>query len=68
MIHECAPSKESEIERVCGLFGNEKIPGTDSEGFLLALREMVTHFQITWRSTPLQESDSGEECSDRVCS
>ncbi len=57
MTHDCAISKEPGIPNVCGLFGKEDIAGSESEGLLLALREMVGHFQITWGVTPLHESD-----------
>ena len=60
MIGACEISKEPRIQGVCGLLGNESIAGSDPEGFILALREMVEHFQITWGSTPLRESDSRE--------
>ena len=60
MIHACEISKEPGIQGLCGLFGKEDIPGSDPEGFILALREIVEHFQITWGVTPLHESDSGE--------
>ena len=58
MSHDCAISKETGILSVCGLFGKEDITRSDSERLLLALREMVEHFQITWGVRPLHQSDS----------
>src|SRR6266496_4277258 len=60
MIHACEISTEPGIQSVCGLLGKENIAGSDPEGFILALREIVEHFHITWGVTPLHESDSGE--------
>jgi len=60
MIRACEISKEPGIQGVCGLLGNEDIAGSDPDGFILALREIVEHFQIRWGVAPLQESDSGE--------
>lgn len=60
MSHKCEVLKETEIQGACGLFGKEDIARSNSEGLLLALREMVEHFQITWGVTPLHESDSGD--------
>jgi hypothetical protein len=60
MIQECAVSKEPGIQGVCGLLGKDDVTGSEPDGFIQALREMVEHFQITWGVTPLHESDSGE--------
>lgn len=60
MISECEISKETGIQGVCGLLGKETVAGSDSDGFILALRGIVERFQITWGVTPLNESDSGE--------
>ena len=60
MIRTCEISKEPGIQGVCGLLGSEGIAGSDPQGFILALREIVEHFQITWGVTLLHESDSGE--------
>ena len=60
MIHACEISKEPGIQDFCGLLGKENIAGSDPEGFILALREIVEHFHISWGVTPLHESDSGE--------
>ncbi len=60
MIAAWEISKEPGIQGVCGLFEKENIAGSGSEGFLLALREMVEHFEVTWGVTPLRESDSRE--------
>jgi hypothetical protein len=59
MSHDCAISKETGILSVCGLFGKEDIARSNSDGLLLALREMVEHFQITWGVSPLHQADSG---------
>ncbi len=60
MIYACEISKEPGIQGVCGLFGKETAAGSDSDGFILALRGIVERFQITWGVTPLNNSDSGE--------
>jgi hypothetical protein len=60
MIHACQLVKKPELQSVCGLLGNETVAGRDSGGFLVALGELVEHFQITWAITPLYELVSGE--------
>jgi len=60
MIHACQLVKKPELQSVCGLLGNETVAGRDSSGFLVALGELVEHFQITWAITPLYELVSGE--------
>ena len=60
MIYACEISKEPGMQGVCGLLGKETVAGSDSEGFILALRGIVERFQVTWGVTPLHESDSGE--------
>jgi hypothetical protein len=60
MIHACEISTEPGIQGVRGLLGKENIAGSDPDGFILALREIVEHFHVTWGVTPLHESDSGE--------
>jgi len=60
MIYACEVSKEPGIQGVCGLFGKGTVGGSDSEGFILALRGIVERFQVTWGVTPLHGSDSGE--------
>lgn len=53
-------SKEPGIQGVCGLLGNEDIGVNEPQGLILALTEIVEHFQITWGVTPLHESAAGE--------
>src|SRR5713226_5848988 len=60
MMHACQLVKEPELQSVCGLLGKEDVAGRDSSGFLLALGELVEHFQITWAVSPLHEFVSGE--------
>jgi hypothetical protein len=40
--------------------GKPDVGGCDSEGFLLALGELVEHFQITWTVSPLHDAASAE--------
>ncbi len=60
MIHACEISEEPGMQGVCGVLGKEDIAGSDSEGLILELREIVERFQITWAVSPLHESVSGE--------
>ena len=55
MIHACENSKEPGMQSVCGLLETENIAGSDSEGLLLELTEIVERFQITWAVSPLHE-------------
>lgn len=63
MRRACQAAKEPGPESVCGLLGKPDVGGCDSEGFLLALRELVEHFHITWAISPLRDfvsEESGE--------
>lgn len=60
MMHACQLMKEPERTSVCGLLGKENVDGPDSGGFLVALAELVEHFQITWAISPLHDFVSGE--------
>lgn len=60
MMQACQLVKEPELQSVCGLLGKENMAGPDSGGFLLALGELVEHFQITWSVNPLHDVVSGK--------
>ncbi len=60
MVNAGETSKEPGIQGICGLLGKDNIAGSDPEGFILALREIAEHFQITWGVTPLHEPHSEE--------
>lgn len=60
MRHACQPAKETGLESVCALLGKPDVGGCDSEGFLLALGELVDHFHITWAISPLRDFVSVE--------
>ena len=61
MMHACQLVKEPERTSVCGLLGKENVAGPDSGGFLLALGELVEHFQITWAISPVHDFVSGKK-------
>ena len=56
----CAISQKPGIQGVCGLLGAEEIAGSDANGLVVALREIVEHFQIEWEVTAYQGMDSPE--------
>lgn len=59
MIYACEILKEPGIQGVCGLLGEKDIAGSDPDGLILELREIVERFQITWEVTPIDEAESG---------
>lgn len=60
MMQACQLVKEPKLQSACGLLGKEDIAGAGSGGFLVALAELVEHFQITWAIRPLYDVVSGE--------
>lgn len=60
MMHACQLVKEPGGQSVCGLLGQDGVAGRDSDGFLLALGELVEHFHITWAISPLRDFVLGE--------
>lgn len=59
MIQAAEILKEPGIQGVCGLLDKKDISASDPEGFILVIREIIEHFQITWSMTPLHEPGSG---------
>jgi hypothetical protein len=59
MSEDCACSRQTGVRRVCGLLGERDLSGAASEGHIVALREIIEHFQIEWEIAA-QSSGSSE--------
>lgn len=60
MNDACQPAKESGPQSLCGLLQKPNVVASNCEGLLMALGELVEHFQITWQFRPLYEVVSDE--------
>ena len=64
MSEDCAFSKQTETRRVCGLQGAKELGSAASEGRVVALREIVEHFQIEWEIAVESSRNSAEGVAD----
>jgi len=60
MSEECAFSQGTGTRRVCGLLGANELGSAALEAQILALREIVEHFQIEWEIAARGSGDSEE--------
>jgi hypothetical protein len=61
MSEGCAFSQAAGTRRICGLLGAKDLDSAVLEGHVIALREIVEHFQIEWEIAPQSGGNSCEE-------
>jgi hypothetical protein len=64
MSEDCAFSQASGTRRVCGLLGAEESGSAASVSRIVALREIVEHFQIEWEIAAQTSGNSEEGLAD----
>lgn len=60
MSEDCAFSQQTGTRRVCGLLGAKELGSAAPEGRVVALREIVEHFQIEWEVAAQSSGNSDE--------